>query len=272
LDQKTEQLVRDLVRGKVTNQEAFTAFDITKAVRDALNTLAQAAGQTRPMVSHDDVRVLVHSYVQGQIDDEDADFDGYQYESQTVDAGRGVSAIVYFHDSNTTYSSQFASVPTTVTLSGNSGSGDSLRSAPHVGGYNPAPAPASTPSPSAPAAKRTSPYNGDGPKPLDEKLRLRVPANLLRAAGFKTGDEVEVYFHDGEQSIVVTSPLGAQPTLYAVYGLGNWVNAKSLGTHTVDQYGNIRIGLKSKGVKTGLKFNLNQLASSKGNGVIATPA
>jgi hypothetical protein len=195
MNQTQQNLLNTILQAKVANQEMFTAYDITMAMR--------ASGVN---IYHSEVRDEVHNfYTSGNMTN-------YNRKSQLV-AG-GVFAYVFYHCQSdpSTYVSKN---PVATPMTSNSTPVASVKTAVTLTPIKPT------------GTRNTDPSS----LTIDAWQRLRVPASITRQIGLKPYDYADVKF-DSKNGIIEIGRTGCVPG--------------AIQSNTVDQYGNIRFGLKQQ--------------------------
>lgn len=194
----TQQNLMELIlQSKLANNELFTAFDITLAIR--------ASGVP---VFHNEVREAIHdAYLNGGM--------GNLYIKTYHKLGNGESAFVFHPHTIGVYNYQIQ--PVTVNQPTNKNS-------------QPANVVPAKITPTLVKTKRNSDPSSLTP---DAWQRIRIPAQLTRQIGLKPYDYADISF-DSKTGTIQVGKVGSNPS--------------ALQSNTVDQYGNIRIGLKQHNI------------------------
>lgn len=196
--------VQQVVTEKTQRGEMFTAFDVTKAVREMVNASDRAAGNPRQNIPHNEVKQEVHYlFSNGQMGPD------YVRNLGNLPLAPGIDQPYIYHrntDDHTAYGSgipQLAVTPAQAISGGTAPDPD--------GGDD--------------GVNKTA----DGTYKVDARETLCVPKSLLSGCGLNSGDEAYVSA-DPLAGCIVVSKSPPDATVLT-----------QLSTYTVDKYGNVRI-------------------------------
>lgn len=196
--------VNEVVQEKVQKGELFTAFDVTKAVRELVNAKDRSAGNPRQSIPHNEVKQEVHYlFSNGQMGSD------YVRNLGSLPLAAGIQQPWIYHRNTDNASSYGSDIPQLAVTPAQA----------IPGGVAPDPDGADD------GVNKTA----DGTYKVDARETLCVPKSLLAACNLNSGDEAYVSA-DPLAGCVVVSKSPPDATVLS-----------QLSTYTVDSYNNVRI-------------------------------
>jgi len=251
MDSMVQTAIESLVEQKAQAGQMFTAYDITQAVRQQVGRGVD--------VPHNSVRDEVHA-LYGDMSS------NYSYTRSFIRLTNGQEAWLYHPVTDDPYTYPLAAQPATpVAQTTVGGSAVAQPTSPIAQPAAPIAQPASPLSSGSGVGTATLPTSSSQPTtttisrrsnrgrnpssvPVDRFGRIRVPAQVLRDAGYRPNDRIYAVLGAGSVSFVAIPPAGTKARKYVV-----------------DQYNNIRVHLHGK--YTSKTFSM----STTGNIITALP-